>query len=130
MGRKHSANPQRIGRLDEHAIDTDIARAGAQDCRTPFDFEVGAKRVARRPASVGPPGRLIPTAHGPGEPSCQGFQGAATAPSRRSFVRSIRLLRALPYDAGDGCFVPSIRPALPYTLPREWAPADGLKDTA
>lgn len=120
MRRKSRANPQWIGRFDEHSIRTDVARAGAQNCRTPFDLEVGAKRVACRPASIRPPGRLVPTAHGLGEPPCQGSQGAAPGRSRRSFLLSIPLLRAHPYDAGDRCFVPSNAPNFFGHTPRQY----------
>src|SRR5271167_5001844 len=117
MRRKSCTNPQRIHGFDEHAIRADVACAGAQDCRTPLDLEVGAKRVARRPASIRPPGRLVPTAHGLGEPPCQGSQDAAPGRSRRLFLLSIPLLRALTYDAGDRCFVPSNAPNFfEYTL--------------
>jgi hypothetical protein len=110
MRRESCPNPQRIHRFDEHSVGTYVSRAGAQDRRTPFDLEVGAKRIARCPAPIRPPGRLIPTAHGLGEPPCQGSQGAAPGRSRRLFVLSIRLLRAHPYDAGARCFVPSNAP--------------------
>src|SRR5580704_19470019 len=107
MRRKTRPDPQGIDRFDEHAIRAYVARTGAQDGRTPFDLEVGAKRVSWCPASIRSPGQLIPTAHGLGEPPCQGSQGAAPGRSRRLFVLSIPLLRAHPYDAGDRCFVPS-----------------------
>ncbi len=59
-GRTH---PERIDRFDKHSAGADVARASTKDRGTPFDFEVCAERVARRPAAFESLGWMIPTAH-------------------------------------------------------------------
>src|SRR5436309_656001 len=67
-------HPERIDRFDKHSVSADVARASTQDCGTPFDFEVCAKRVARRPAAFVATGWMIPTAHRTGATPCQGLR--------------------------------------------------------
>ena len=61
-GGEAGADPQRIGRFDEHAIGTDITCPGAKNCRTPFDLEIGAVVIARSPASLQAPW-MVASAH-------------------------------------------------------------------
>ena len=102
-----SADPQRIDGLDEHAIRTDVAGACAKHCRAPFDIEVGAEVVTRRPPAFEPASRCICNAHVAGETPCQGSQAAAHGRSRRSYMLRILSLQARDYDTGEACFVPN-----------------------
>jgi len=62
------ADPERVGGLDEHAVGADVARFSAKNGGAPFDFEVGAKGITRRPAALVAPGRMLPTGHRAGAP--------------------------------------------------------------
>src|ERR1700759_242384 len=54
MGGKSCADPERVRRLNKHAIRTDVARARAQDGRSPFDLEIGAEIITRSPTALRP----------------------------------------------------------------------------
>src|SRR5262249_40295654 len=105
---KSGAYPKRIGRFDKHSAGADVASVRAHHRGTPFDFEVGVKAIARRPAALESADSLIPTAHRPGESPCPGSQGAAHGRSRRLFSYTTRPFLALLYDAVSSCFVPCI----------------------
>src|ERR1700719_115954 len=62
------ADPEGVGGLDEHAVGADVARFSAQDGGAPFDFEVGAEGITRRPAAFVATVRMLPTGHRAGVP--------------------------------------------------------------
>src|SRR5260370_8364894 len=55
--------PQGVRGFDEHAIRANVARLPAQDCRPPLNLELGAKGIARRPAALQTPRRMLPSGH-------------------------------------------------------------------
>src|SRR2546421_5324633 len=84
--------PERIDGFDKHSAGADVARACPQNRRTPFDFEVGAERVTRRPAAFESSGWMISTAHRTSATPCQGLRTTALGRNRRLSSASIRLL--------------------------------------
>jgi hypothetical protein len=63
VGGEACADPERVGRFNEHAVGADITSAGAKNGGAPFDLEIGAVVIARSPAAL-QPSRMVPTGHG------------------------------------------------------------------
>lgn len=63
VGSEAGADPEGVGRFDEHAVGTDITCAGAKNSGAPFDLEIGAVVIAWSPTALQPP-RMVPTGHG------------------------------------------------------------------
>src|SRR6266404_2497751 len=58
-------DPKCVGGLDEHAVRTDVAGLPAQNRGAPLNLKLGAKGIARRPAALEVPRRMLPTGHRP-----------------------------------------------------------------
>src|SRR5580704_18219422 len=56
------ADPERVGGFDKHAVGADVACAGAENGRAPFNLKIGAVIVARSPATLRP-SWIVSTAH-------------------------------------------------------------------
>jgi hypothetical protein len=108
LGGETCTYPKRVGRLDEHAVGTDVGGLGTQDSGSPFDLEAGTEGIARRSAALEQPLAVVPTSHERLDTPYLGFQAAA--PGRQSRHVDTKILGFQPqlYDAASACFVPCI----------------------